>query len=70
MYKSNFIKISFITVIICFLYALSDEIHQYFVPGRACRVFDVIVDTSGSVFFCLMYLVYNKIFKKRCSYDK
>ena len=32
----------------CFLYSVSDEIHQYFVPGRACRFYDVIVDTIGA----------------------
>lgn len=31
----------------CVLYAISDEIHQYFVPGRACRFFDVCVDSGG-----------------------
>lgn len=31
----------------CVLYAVSDEIHQYFVPDRACRIFDVGVDTLG-----------------------
>lgn len=30
-------------------YAVSDEIHQMFVPGRAGRVFDLAVDTCGSV---------------------
>ncbi len=29
------------------LYAVSDEIHQFFVPERACRVFDVFVDSCG-----------------------
>lgn len=29
------------------LYAISDEIHQIWVPGRACRVFDVFIDTLG-----------------------
>lgn len=53
-----------ITVAICFLYAISDEIHQYFVPGRACRVFDVLIDTSGSAFFCLVYFVFSKITNK------
>jgi VanZ family protein len=32
---------------ICVLYAVSDEIHQYFVPGRACRIYDVCVDALG-----------------------
>ena len=40
---------SLITVGICFLYAVSDEIHQIFVPGRAGRFSDVMIDTSGAV---------------------
>ncbi len=32
-----------------FLYACSDEIHQYFVPGRACLFTDVLIDTSGAL---------------------
>ena len=38
------------SLIILFLYASSDEIHQYFVPGRECRVSDVLLDTCGGVF--------------------
>lgn len=33
---------------ICFLYACSDELHQYFVPGRACMFTDVLIDSSGA----------------------
>ena len=40
----------YLCVFIAFLYALSDEIHQYFVPGRACRFYDIIIDTAGSYF--------------------
>lgn len=29
-------------------YAVTDEIHQFFVPGRACRVFDLFVDSCGA----------------------
>lgn len=32
----------------CILYAVSDELHQIFVPGRAGRVTDVLIDTAGS----------------------
>ncbi len=28
-------------------YAASDEIHQYFVPGRSCEVLDVLIDSLG-----------------------
>ena len=38
-----------IAIIICALYAISDEVHQLFVPGRAGMVKDVIIDTCGSV---------------------
>ena len=31
------------------LYALSDEIHQYFVGGRAMRVLDVFIDYTGAL---------------------
>lgn len=34
----------------CITYAAGDEIHQVFVPGRACRFFDVCVDTGGILF--------------------
>lgn len=40
---------SFGAVVFCLLYSVTDEIHQYFVPGRACRLFDMFVDTCGSL---------------------
>jgi VanZ family protein len=29
------------------VYAVSDEVHQYFVPGRACAVMDMCIDAAG-----------------------
>ena len=40
------IKYSFIFVS---LYAVLDEVHQYFVPGRSCELRDMIIDISGCV---------------------
>ncbi len=37
-----------VCLIICLLYAVSDEIHQLFVVGRSCELKDVIIDFSGS----------------------
>ncbi|MBO5743146.1 MAG: VanZ family protein [Clostridia bacterium] len=54
-------KAFFITILICFVYAVSDEIHQFFVPGRACRILDVLIDTLGSSFFILVCFLYSKI---------
>lgn len=29
------------------LYALTDEVHQYFVPGRSCEIRDMLIDSCG-----------------------
>lgn len=34
--------------IYCVLYAASDEIHQYFVPGRSCELRDFLIDLAGA----------------------
>ena len=31
------------------LYAITDEIHQYFVPGRSCEIADVMLDSCGVI---------------------
>ncbi|MBR3553484.1 MAG: VanZ family protein [Clostridia bacterium] len=33
----------------CVLWAVGDEIHQYFVPGRSCQLADVAVDSFGAL---------------------
>ena len=37
-----------LSFIICVLYAISDEVHQLFVPGRSGEVRDVVIDSSGA----------------------
>ena len=63
-------RFSPITAVICSaLYSISDEIHQYFVPGRACRIFDVGVDTlgalTGTLILALIILIMNSIAIRR-----
>ena len=43
------------SIIICFLYSISDEIHQLFVIGRSGEIKDVIIDTLGSVLGISLY---------------
>ncbi|MDX5475278.1 MAG: VanZ family protein [Bacillaceae bacterium] len=43
--------------IICVLYAISDEVHQLFVPGRSGEVRDVIIDSAGAGVGIFMYHV-------------
>lgn len=33
--------------LLCVLYAVSDETHQLFVPGRGAQVMDVVIDSAG-----------------------
>lgn len=50
---------------VCVLYAVSDEVHQHFVPGRACRFTDVLIDGGGSLLaifiLTLIFIKSNKI---------
>lgn len=39
-----------ISLVISFLYACSDELHQMFVDGRGPAFFDVCIDTTGALF--------------------
>ena len=40
----------FTALAIGIVYAATDEIHQAFVPGRACQFRDVLIDASGVLF--------------------
>ncbi|MBE7037844.1 MAG: VanZ family protein [Ruminococcaceae bacterium] len=45
-----------IAVLVCLIYAVSDEIHQLFTEGRSGNMKDVLIDFSGSsigIFFAL-----------------
>lgn len=47
------------------LYAVSDEIHQLFVPGRACQLKDVLIDSAGALTALLITnFIYGKIISK------
>ena len=67
-FASNFqnYKYKKITCIIFgMVYAISDEIHQYFIPGRACRLTDVLIDTMGVVTSVLLILVVSNCKKSK-----
>lgn len=38
------------------LYAISDEVHQYFIPGRHASVWDVLLDSMGALCGILIVL--------------
>lgn len=43
-----------VSVIFSLLYAISDEIHQIFVPGRYCALLDMTIDVCGATFGILI----------------
>lgn len=53
-----------LTLLTAVLYAAGDEIHQYFVLGRACQMRDVFVDTVGAAVGVLCGTVIYWILKK------
>ena len=49
-----------VSITLCFLYALSDEIHQLFIIGRSKEFKDVLIDTAGSFIGINIYNIINK----------
>ncbi len=63
--KNNINNLYLISIILCIIYATSDEIHQLFVPGRACQLRDILIDSIGSITGVYLYkLINTKILKK------
>lgn len=48
------------------VYAASDEFHQLFVPGRACRVTDVMIDCLGLMAGIFLVYIIRKLYVKTC----
>ena len=57
-----------LSIILCFLYASTDEFHQLFVEGRAGKFTDVLIDTSGAFTASILVFLVNKILKKRAKF--
>ena len=47
--KSGSKKVFLLSFVFCAIYAVSDELHQLYVPGRGCRLKDVIIDSTGAL---------------------
>lgn len=53
------------SIILSFIYASTDELHQTFVAGRAGRFTDVLIDTSGAATGSILVFFINKIIKRK-----
>ncbi len=48
-------RVMLFTVAFCFVYGLSDEFHQSFVPGRCPSGYDMIADCVGAAMTCAFW---------------
>jgi hypothetical protein len=46
--------------LLALLFAISDEFHQSFVPGRSAWIVDIIIDALGALFGSLIWLIINR----------
>ncbi len=53
-----------LALLICVLYAISDEVHQIFIPGRSGEVRDVLIDSAGASVGILVYMVVGRLVGK------
>lgn len=46
------------------VYAITDELHQYFIPGRSAELRDVLIDTAGALLGALLAAQLARIWQK------
>ena len=58
--NSHAIGVRILALIMSVIYAVSDEVHQLFVPGRAGKASDVLIDSIGIVLAFVIITLYIK----------
>jgi hypothetical protein len=64
--KGKYKSFILLAILIAIIYAITDEIHQLFVPGRHGSISDVITDTIGIIFATMIYTItiqYRRLFQ-------
>lgn len=61
LFEKKGAKVAMYSLPFCLFYAVTDEIHQIFVPGRTAKVSDVMIDFCGALtgyalFYCISVL--------------
>ena len=59
-YYINTRKVRLFLIIFVFIYACTDEIHQYFIPGRNMAFKDILIDTSGGAFGYIIVDIFSR----------
>ncbi len=63
-FSCGFKKRPWISFFCAAVYAVSDEVHQLFVQGRACQFRDMLIDMSGALLGVLLCEAVYYVFKK------
>lgn len=58
-------KYLLIAWMICIGYAISDEVHQYFIPGRSMQFTDVVIDSIGALLGLVLVMLIRKYLTNR-----
>ena len=53
------------SIIACIFYGMSDEIHQYFVPGRYADIADLLADSVGVLVVQLAFYIQSYLRQRR-----
>ena len=48
--RGPMVRRPYLALLLCVVYALTDEGHQAFVPGRTASLYDVALDSTGALF--------------------
>ena len=64
-------KAILISILVGIIYAITDELHQYFMNGRSAQITDVIIDSLG-IFtgVILMYKIQKNLYNKNSKGEK
>lgn len=62
--KTWSLKTCIYALLICAVYAMTDEVHQLFIPGRSGEMKDVLIDTIGAAFGISCWTLWKQWWKK------
>lgn len=65
LYGIERLKLLAYSLCFCLLYAITDEVHQIFVPGRAAMIMDILIDIFGSLCGSGLFVILRHFIKRR-----
>ena len=60
----------YLGIIFSYIYAITDELHQLFIPDRSCQITDTLIDLIGIVIAYVLYILIKRITDRNNSIKK